>query len=183
MTRFRKALIFSLIPLATTGCAARRGPDVGVPDAARRFTVQLASSEPARTADIDTAAVMAACLVRGGDVDNCQQNTPCNIKKTQPELAAELRPVLLVLKELDFSSPSAARLEVRRLFSGAAPTFEVADARRAHECNDWGALACLAVRYKDVWFLLGRGPTGNRVESIDIFLAKQACGANAPGEN
>lgn len=170
----RAALILFLVATATA-CSRIRNVEIGVPDRSRRDSVFLALAEPQRTQDAQAAAAKVACLIRGGDAENCRENTPCNVKKTAAILTSEFLPLLTVIKDLDFSSQERARPELKRLFPNASIVLEVSDARRTQRCPDRGAGACMAVGYQNVWLLLGARGDGNRVERIDVFLSGKTC--------
>lgn len=178
----RVSVLYALVlALATASCGgARQSPVSAVPDASARITVDLPVEGPERAAAFRGALDAGVCLLRTGDAAEChssvQDRVICNTRD-EAAIRTALLPLFDALPAVQLQSPFAAPDELRQaLPEGAEVTMQVLDARRAQPCRDWGAGACAAVRYDDLWLLLGKTDVNRPgVHRIELYPAERVC--------
>lgn len=178
----RVSVILALVlALATASCSgARQSPVSAVPDASARITVDLPVEGPDRAAAFRSALDDAVCLLRTGDAAECragvQDRVICNTRD-EAAIRTALLPLFDALPGLAFQSPFSAPNELRdALPDDADVTMQVLDARRVQPCRDWGAGACAAVRYDDLWVLLGKTDVNRPgVHRVELYPAERVC--------
>ena len=102
----------------------------------------------------------------------------CNIKRSEAEIVAALRPSFAALLKLKLESSFLINDRVRTSVPNAIATREVRDARRSTLCREWRSDdgACVGIRLDSVWVLLHAPADGDgAIDHMEIFTAEAVC--------